>query len=101
MDPLVGLSSMVAVRRRAEYGPNELRSVETRPWWRRSSGQFQSSLIYLLVGAVIVALAAWWIEEAGDGRSMRWSLRQCCCSTRLLVSSRRARRPMPSPRWGG
>ena len=65
VDPLVGLSPMVAVRRRAEYGPNELRSVETRPWWRRFLGQFQSSLIYLLVGAVIVALAAWWIEGSG------------------------------------
>ena len=66
VDSRVGLSPMEAVRRLTEHGPNELRSVEARPWWRRFLGQFQSSLIYLLIGAVVVALAAWRIE-GGEG----------------------------------
>ncbi|WP_454890359.1 cation-translocating P-type ATPase [Sphingopyxis chilensis] len=65
-DLRAGLTTMEAARRLTEHGRNELRSVEVPPWWRRFLGQFQSSLIYLLIGAVIVALAAWWIE-GGEG----------------------------------
>jgi P-type Ca2+ transporter type 2C len=57
-----GLSSQEAARRLAEDGPNELRAIPPVPTWRRVLAQFQDPLVYLLLGAVVVALAAWIIE---------------------------------------
>ena len=57
-----GLTSQEASRRLAEEGPNELRSAPPVPTWRRILRQFQDPLIYLLLGAVAISLAAWLIE---------------------------------------
>lgn len=57
-----GLTAAEAARRLATNGPNELRSAPRRPTWRRMLGQFNDPLIYLLLAAIVVALAAWFIE---------------------------------------
>jgi magnesium-transporting ATPase (P-type) len=57
-----GLSTAEAARRLATDGPNELRSAPPRAAWRRIVGQFNDPLIYLLLAAIAVALAAWLIE---------------------------------------
>ncbi|MDB5696118.1 MAG: haloacid dehalogenase [Sphingomonas bacterium] len=62
VEPTTGLSSTEAARRLEEHGPNELRATQATPTWRRVLAQFQSPLIYLLLGAVAVAFAAWLIE---------------------------------------
>ncbi|MFC6421360.1 cation-translocating P-type ATPase [Ornithinimicrobium tianjinense] len=61
-DPGRGLAPDVAARRLAEEGPNELRGAPPVPRWRAFLGQFQDPLIYLLLAAVVVATAAWWLE---------------------------------------
>ena len=57
-----GLNSQEAMRRLAESGRNELRAVTPVPTWRRVLSQFQDPLIYLLLGAIVIALVAWLIE---------------------------------------
>lgn len=57
-----GLSRSEAARLRTEFGLNELRAVSPMPAWRRVLGQFRDPLVYLLLGAIIVALLAWSIE---------------------------------------
>ena len=57
-----GLTSQEASRRLSENGPNELRAVPRAPTWRRLLSQFQDPLIYLLLGAVAIALLAWVTE---------------------------------------
>src|SRR5688572_16254681 len=56
-----GLTAQEAARRLAQEGPNELRSVPPLPAWRRILAQFHDPLVYLLLGAVVVSLAAWLI----------------------------------------
>jgi magnesium-transporting ATPase (P-type) len=62
VDPASGLSSEEVKQRTAQYGANELRANKAAPLWRRILAQFQDPLIYLLLGAVVVAAAAWAIE---------------------------------------
>jgi P-type Ca2+ transporter type 2C len=57
-----GLTSRDASRRFAQAGPNELRAVPRVPAWRRALAHFQDPLVYLLLGAVAIALIAWVIE---------------------------------------
>lgn len=57
-----GLSAHEAAARLTRDGPNELRAVARVPTWRRILGQFQDPLIYLLLAAVAIALAAWLVE---------------------------------------
>ena len=57
-----GLSELEAARLLAEFGPNELRAVSPMPAWRRVLAQFRDPLVYLLLGAIVVALVAWLIE---------------------------------------
>lgn len=63
-DPDQGLTAQEAARRLAEQGPNELQSAPLRPAWRRPLAHFQDPLIYLLLGAVLVAQVTWIIEGA-------------------------------------
>ena len=58
----VGLSTQEALRRLVEDGRNELRAAAPTPTWRRVLAQFQDPLVYLLLGAVVIALLAWVIE---------------------------------------
>jgi magnesium-transporting ATPase (P-type) len=57
-----GLDGEEARRRLAQHGPNVLRAKPATPAWRRWLAQFQDPLVYLLVAAVIIALAAWQFE---------------------------------------
>ncbi|MGD8628353.1 MAG: HAD-IC family P-type ATPase, partial [bacterium] len=51
-----GLGSGEARRRLAEYGRNELRKAAGEHWLRKLLAQFNSPVIWILVGAVVVSL---------------------------------------------
>jgi Ca2+-transporting ATPase len=57
-----GLTSQEAASRLARDGPNVLRAKARAPTWRRVLAQFQDPLVYLLLLAAAVALAAWLVE---------------------------------------
>jgi P-type Ca2+ transporter type 2C len=59
-----GLSAQEALLRLSQNGPNELAATPRAAVWRRLLSQFQDPLIYLLLGAVAIALVAWTIEGA-------------------------------------
>jgi P-type Ca2+ transporter type 2C len=61
-----GLTSAEAAARLREYGPNELETEEKAAPWKRLLSQFADPLIYLLLAAVAVSLAAW-AAEGADG----------------------------------
>jgi P-type Ca2+ transporter type 2C len=61
-DPALGLTASEAANRLAAQGPNELRAAAKLPAWRRWLAQFQDPLVALLLAAIVIALAAWWIE---------------------------------------
>lgn len=64
VDPAVGLSDAEAARRLAADGPNELRSRPPVPLWRRILDQFRDPLVALLLVAVAISVAVWWVEGA-------------------------------------
>ncbi|NBC18685.1 MAG: HAD-IC family P-type ATPase [Bacteroidetes bacterium] len=57
VDPARGLSSAQVARRRAHYGPNQLREHQRRSIWRILLDQFKSLIIGLLFAAAVVAFA--------------------------------------------
>ncbi|MBM4268914.1 MAG: cation-translocating P-type ATPase, partial [Deltaproteobacteria bacterium] len=57
-----GLGAEEVARRLARDGPNELRAAPPVPAWRRLLAQFEDPLIYLLLGAIVIALVAWFLE---------------------------------------
>ncbi len=57
-----GLTASCAAQRLARDGANDLRAVPPVPPWRRALVQLQDPLVYLLLVAAAVALAAWLIE---------------------------------------
>eukprot|EP01034_Spumella_vulgaris_P031408 gene31408-38790_t len=59
-----GLSAQDASERLRQDGPNQLRATPPQPAWRLLLSQFNDPLIYLLLGAIVVALAAWRIDGA-------------------------------------
>jgi P-type Ca2+ transporter type 2C len=59
-----GLSAPEAAARLERYGPNRLDATEPVPPWRKLVVQFADPLVYLLIGAVVVSLAAWLLEGA-------------------------------------
>ncbi len=64
VDPTTGLTGAEAARRLAADGPNELRSRPPVPLWRKVLDQFQDPLVALLLVAVAISLAVWWVEDA-------------------------------------
>jgi magnesium-transporting ATPase (P-type) len=62
VDPGIGLSAREAARRLAHDGPNELLAASPIPAWRRFLAQFHDPLVYLLLGAIGIALLAWMVE---------------------------------------
>jgi len=56
-----GLSAQEAARRLASEGPNELRAAPPVPTWRRMLAHFQDPLVYLLLAAIGISLAAWYL----------------------------------------
>ncbi|VEJ57758.1 cation-translocating P-type ATPase [Arachnia propionica] len=65
VDPGTGLSSVEAASRLVSHGPNELRSRPREAAWRRFLKQFADPLVYLLFGAMVISLVAWFLEGAG------------------------------------
>ncbi len=65
-DPETGLSSQEAARRLAEYGPNELQGTPPTPRWKLFVAQFNSPLIYLLLGAIVISTIAWALDPGSD-----------------------------------
>ncbi|UNX54950.1 cation-translocating P-type ATPase [Georgenia sp. TF02-10] len=64
VDPDTGLTSAEATRRLEADGPNELRSAPPVPLWRKVLGQLQDPLVYLLLLAIVISVAAWAAEGA-------------------------------------
>ena len=64
VDPNVGLSAEEAARRRERFGPNELAGAPPVPKWKKFLAQFKDPLVYLLLGATVISLIAWFIERA-------------------------------------
>ena len=54
----VGITSGVAAERLAAVGANALPEAKPTPWWRRVLSQLQNPIIYILMFAVAVAVAA-------------------------------------------
>ena len=65
VDPGTGLSSVEVASRLVSHGPNELRSRPREAAWRRFLKQFADPLVYLLFGAMVISLVAWFLEGAG------------------------------------
>lgn len=61
-DVVIGLTGAEAARRLVEQGANELRGAPPPSQWRRVLEQFHDPLIYLLIGAAVVAALAWMLE---------------------------------------
>jgi P-type Ca2+ transporter type 2C len=61
-DIAAGLNAAEATRRLADQGRNQLRGAPPLPTWKRALAHFQDPLIYLLLAAIVIALAAWWLE---------------------------------------
>lgn len=57
-DPERGLTAHEAARRLAETGPNEIVGVAPVPMWRKFVEHFRDPLIYLLLAAIVISLAA-------------------------------------------
>ncbi|GAB2533622.1 cation-translocating P-type ATPase [Brachybacterium huguangmaarense] len=64
VDPQRGLDAREVEERRARFGGNELHGTARPPAWRRFLAQFADPLVYLLLVAVVISFAAWWIEGA-------------------------------------
>jgi len=60
--PALGLTSLEARLRLTQHGPNTLPVTRAVSWWRRFVDQFRSPLIYVLLFALAVDLAIWFIE---------------------------------------
>lgn len=60
-----GLTREQAVARLAVYGPNRLPQTPPPTWWQILLRQFQSPLIYILVVAAVVSIAAGDYKDAG------------------------------------
>jgi magnesium-transporting ATPase (P-type) len=61
-----GLTAAEAQARLERYGPNRLESAPAVPAWRKLLAQLANPLIYLLLAAVVVSLAAWFLEGATE-----------------------------------
>jgi Ca2+-transporting ATPase len=61
-----GLTAAAATLRLARDGANGLHSTPPVPPWRRALAQLQDPLVYLLLAAAAVALAAWFVEGGGE-----------------------------------
>jgi P-type Ca2+ transporter type 2C len=57
-----GLGSAEAARRLAADGPNELHAAAAVPAWQRWLAQFRDPLVYLLLVAIAISVAAWLVE---------------------------------------
>lgn len=51
----LGITSLLAEERLAEYGPNELEEARRKPWWLLLLRQFADFMILILMAAAVVA----------------------------------------------
>jgi Ca2+-transporting ATPase len=65
-DPVAGLAGPEAARRLREDGRNALHAAPTVAPWRRMVSHFRDPLVYLLLVAIAIAVAAW-LVEGGHG----------------------------------
>jgi Ca2+-transporting ATPase len=65
VDPLVGLDDDEVVRRREQYGPNQLAAEAKEPGWRAFLRQYQDLMQLVLLGAAIISMAA--LQEFSTG----------------------------------
>ncbi|RMB59622.1 cation-translocating P-type ATPase [Tessaracoccus antarcticus] len=65
VNPATGLSTTEAAGRLEADGPNALRQKPAEPLWRKVLRQFQDPLVYLLLVAMVISLAAWLAEGEG------------------------------------
>ena len=63
-DSASGLNSVEAAQRLAQAGPNRLEAAAQVPAWRKLLAQFADPLIYLLLAAIAISVAAWALEGA-------------------------------------
>jgi len=77
-----GLSSAEAAAALERHGPNALAEATGRPLWRRFLGQFHDPLIYLLLGALLLAVGDWLWHEGGG-----WPLEAVVIATILLLNA--------------
>ena len=59
-----GLGHGEAGQRLTTIGPNELPAAAPPPWWRRLLGHLADPVVYLLLAATVVSMAAWAMEGA-------------------------------------
>ena len=64
VDPASGLGSAEAAERLARVGRNRLDPAAQVPAWRKLLAQFADPLIYLLLAAIAISVAAWALEGA-------------------------------------
>ena len=60
-----GLSSHEADRRLQVHGRNEIEATSRVPWWRILLSQFNSPVIWVLLGAVAVSMIIGEVVDAG------------------------------------
>lgn len=63
-DVTAGLSSAEVARRLERHGPNALDAAPPVPAWRKLLKELRSPLVYLLLAAAVVSVAAWAAEGA-------------------------------------
>lgn len=61
-----GLAAAEALRRLERDGPNALRGRPPRPLWLRIAAHLRDPLVYLLLAAIVISLAAW-VAEGREG----------------------------------
>src|SRR5262245_66049183 len=79
---MTGLSSADAAARLRQVGPNALPAQPPTPVWRRFVRQFESPLIYSLLGALVFEVGLW-LYEGGSS----WPVDALAISVILLLNA--------------
>ncbi len=79
---LLGLSSVEATARLERYGPNALAEMPPVRWWVRVGGQLRSSIIYILLFALVFDLVVWVSEGAHE-----WPFESIAIATILVFNT--------------
>ena len=79
---LRGLSSVEATALLERYGPNALPETPPVRWWVRVGGQLRSSIIYILLFALVFDLVVWISEGAHE-----WPFESIAIATILVFNT--------------
>ena len=77
-----GLSTAEATSRLAEYGPNALPAAQPVRWWSRVLRQLRSSIIYILLFALVFDVLVW-VSEGAQG----WPFESIAIATILVFNT--------------